>query len=169
MFPITLPPCFDVIFLPLLYLVTDTSPVPMATPSRPLQVYTCRLRTDIGSLADSSPMAPSSTTSVLSYPVDLPIAIRKGTHSSHNPHHIYNFMTYHHLSFPYFFFVSTLSFVYVPQTVHEALSHQDWKQAMVEEMIALHSSGSWDLVTLPPGKTLVGCPWVYIVKVGPDG
>ena len=59
--------------------------------------------------------------------------------------------------------------VYVPQTVHEALSHLDWKQAMVEEMTALHSSGTWDLVTLLFGKTLVGCRWVYTVKIGPDG
>ena len=35
---------------------------------------------------------------------------------------------------------------------------------MVEEMIALHSTGTWDLVTLP-----VGCRWVYTVKIGPNG
>ena len=40
---------------------------------------------------------------------------------------------------------------------------------MVEEMAAVHSSGSWDLVTLLAGKTPVGCRWVYTVKIGPDG
>ena len=40
---------------------------------------------------------------------------------------------------------------------------------MVEEMVALHSSGTWDLVTLPAGKTLVGCRWVYKVKISLDG
>ena len=40
---------------------------------------------------------------------------------------------------------------------------------MVEEMTSLHSSGTWDLVTLPAGKTLVGCRWVYTVKIGSDG
>ena len=34
---------------------------------------------------------------------------------------------------------------------------------MVEEMAALHSSGTWDLVTLP-----IRCRWVYTVKIGPD-
>ena len=29
--------------------------------------------------------------------------------------------------------------------MHEALSHPNWKHAMVEEMTALHSSGTWDL------------------------
>ena len=110
-------------------------------------------------------MAPSSTTSVLSSLIDLPITIWKGTRSSRNPYPIYNFLTYHRLSSSY----SALSSVYVPQTVHEALSHPDSKQTMVEEMTALHSSGTWDLVTLPAGKTHVGCHWVYTVKISPDG
>ena len=40
---------------------------------------------------------------------------------------------------------------------------------MVEEMVALHSTGTWDLVTLLVGKSSVGCRWVYIIKIGPDG
>ena len=40
---------------------------------------------------------------------------------------------------------------------------------MVEEMDALSSNGTWELVTLPPGKFPIGCHWVYTVKVGPDG
>ncbi|RVW65710.1 Retrovirus-related Pol polyprotein from transposon TNT 1-94 [Vitis vinifera] len=44
-----------------------------------------------------------------------------------------------------------------------------WRQAMVDEMAALYSNGTWDLVVLPSGKSTVGCRWVYAVKVGPDG
>ncbi|RVW66755.1 Retrovirus-related Pol polyprotein from transposon RE2 [Vitis vinifera] len=51
----------------------------------------------------------------------------------------------------------------------EALSHPGWRQAMVDEMTALHSNDTWDLVVLPSGKSTVGCRWVYTVKVGPDG
>jgi len=40
---------------------------------------------------------------------------------------------------------------------------------MVDEMDALYSSGTWELVSLPPGKSIVGCHWVYTVKVGADG
>ena len=36
-------------------------------------------------------------------------------------------------------------------------------------MAALHSIDTWDLVVLPFGKFPVGCCWVYIVKVGPNG
>ncbi|RVW64348.1 Retrovirus-related Pol polyprotein from transposon RE2 [Vitis vinifera] len=42
-------------------------------------------------------------------------------------------------------------------------------KAMVDEMTALHSNGTWDLVVLPSCKFTVGCRWVYTVKVGPDG
>ena len=40
---------------------------------------------------------------------------------------------------------------------------------MVEEMTALHSTDTWDLVTLPIDKFLVSCRWVYIVKIALDG
>ena len=121
MFPITHLPSFDVISLPLIYLVLDISLVPSVTQPQPLQVYT-HPRIDTGPSADSSPMAPSSMTSVLPSLIDLPIAIWKGTRSFRNPYLIYNFLTYHRLSSPYFAFVSTLSSVYVPETMHEALS-----------------------------------------------
>ncbi|RVX17381.1 Retrovirus-related Pol polyprotein from transposon RE2 [Vitis vinifera] len=51
----------------------------------------------------------------------------------------------------------------------EALSHPGWRQTMIDEMTALHSNGTWDLVVLPSGKFTIGCRWVYTVKVGPDG
>ena len=114
-------------------------------------------------------MAPSSATLVLPSSADHPAPILKGTLSSRKPHPIYNFVSYHHLSSPYFVFISTLSTISLPNIVHEALSHSGWKQVMVEEMVALHSTGTWDLVPLPAGKSHVGCRWVYTVKIGPDG
>ena len=142
MFPTTHPPRSHVISLPLLYPVLDTSSVPLATPPRPLQVYTRHPRIDTRPSADSSPMTPSSTTPILPSPANLPIAIRKDTRSSCNPHPINNFLTYHRLSSPYFVFISTLSFISLPQTVHEALSHPGWKQAMVEEIVVLDSTST---------------------------
>ena len=114
-------------------------------------------------------MSLSSPALVPQSPDDLPIAIRKGTRSTCNPHHVYNFLSYHRLSLPYFVFVSTLSSVSIPTSTNEALSHLDWKQAMVEEMDAFSSNGTWELVTLPPSKSLTGCCWVYTMKVGPNG
>ena len=40
---------------------------------------------------------------------------------------------------------------------------------MVDEMTALHSTGTWDLVVLSFGKFPIGCHWVYTVKIDLDG
>jgi len=40
---------------------------------------------------------------------------------------------------------------------------------MVEEMAALHSNGTWELVPLPHGRQTIGYRWVYTVKIGLDG
>ena len=109
----------------------------------------------------TSLMPQSSLASVPQPSDDLPIAIRKGTRSTSNPHPVYNFLSFHRLSLPYFAFVSTLSSVSTPKSTSEALSHPGWKQAMTEEMDALYSNDTWELVALPPGKSPVGCRWVY--------
>ena len=78
-------------------------------------------------------------------------------------------MSYHRLSPSYLAFASALSNVSIPKTLHEALSHPGWKQAMIDEMITLESNQTWELVPPPLGKSIVGCRWVFNVKVGPDG
>ncbi|KAJ9686998.1 hypothetical protein PVL29_015735 [Vitis rotundifolia] len=159
--------------------ISEVLPIPIvsppdAMPPRPLQVYHRRPRV-VAPLpfaeapADSLPIPSASPAPALPSPNDLPIAVRKGIRSTRNPHPIYNFLSYHRLSSPYSAFVSAISSVSLPKSTHEALSHPGWRQAMVDEMVALHSNGTWDLVVLPSGKSTVGCRWVYAVKVGPDG
>ncbi|RVW52614.1 Retrovirus-related Pol polyprotein from transposon TNT 1-94 [Vitis vinifera] len=159
--------------------VSEVLPLPIVFPThvvppRPLQVYHRRPRVAaplpfVEAPADSLPTPSASPAPALPSPDDLPIAIRKGTRSTRNPHPIYNFLSYHRLSSPYSAFVSAISSVSLPKSTHEALSHPGWRQAMMDEMAALHSNGTWDLVVLPSGKSTVGCRWVYVVKVGPDG
>ena len=57
----------------------------------------------------------------------------------------------------------------MPNTFQEALSHPGWRSAMIEEMDALNVNGTWNLVHLPTGKKAIGCRWVFVVKVNPDG
>jgi hypothetical protein len=53
--------------------------------------------------------------------------------------------------------------------VQDALANQRWRKAMNEEMKALQKNATWELVPLPKGMKIVGCRWVFTVKLNPDG
>ena len=40
---------------------------------------------------------------------------------------------------------------------------------MKEKLNALSKNHTWDLVTLPPRKSVVGCKWIYKIKTRSDG
>ena len=162
------PFALDVLSIPLVLPSPDFPSPPPDVMTRPLQVYTRRPRPSTGPRVDSSLMSQSSPAPIPQPSDDLPIAIRKGTCSTSNPHPVYNFLSFHHLSLPYFAFVFTLSSVSAPKSTSEALSHPGWKQAMAEEMDALYFNDTWELVALPHGKSPIGCRWVYTMKVGLD-
>ena len=134
--------------------ITEVLPLPIISPpifddvpSRPLQVYHRRHRSvvllpSVEALADSLPIPSASPIPVPPLADNLPIALQKGNRSTSNPHPIYNFLSYHRLSSPYSAFVSTISSVSLPMNTNEALSHPGWGQAMVDEMAALHSTGT---------------------------
>ena len=159
----------DVLSIHLVLPSSDFPSPPTDVVTRPLQVYTRRPRPPPGPRVDSSLMLQSSPAPVPQPSNDLPVAIQKCSRSTSNPHHVYNFLSFHRLSLPYFVFVSTLSFVSTPKSTSEALSHPSWKQVMAEEIDALYSNDTWELVAIPPGKSPVGCCWVYTMKVGPNG
>jgi len=62
-----------------------------------------------------------------------------------------------------------LSFITIPKSLGEALSHLEWPQAMIYVMCSLQRSGSWELVPLPASKSIVGCRWLYTHQTGPNG
>ena len=47
---------------------------------------------------------------------------------------------------------------------HEVSSKSFWQKAMTEELQALTSTHTWDLVDWPPNKSIVGCKWIYKIK-----
>jgi hypothetical protein len=40
---------------------------------------------------------------------------------------------------------------------------------MADELDALHKTHTWDMTTLPPSKSTVGCKWIYKFKTRADG
>jgi len=87
---------------------------------------------------------------------DIPIAIRKGIRSTRNPSPHYNALSYLNL------FILAFHLLL-------ALAHPGWRQAMLDEMSVVQHNGTWDLVSLPFGKFVVGCGWVFAIKIGSDG
>lgn len=58
-----------------------------------------------------------------------------------------------------------------PSTLQEALNNPDasfWKEAMQEEIEALHKNNTWELVPLPGGRKPIGNKWVYKIKRNGD-
>ena len=66
-------------------------------------------------------------------------------------------------------FLTSIHSLSEPSSYREVVLNPHWQQAMVEELSALHKSGTWDIVSLPPGKIAIGSRWVYKIKTMSDG
>uniref|UniRef100_A0A2N9I2A6 Reverse transcriptase Ty1/copia-type domain-containing protein n=1 Tax=Fagus sylvatica TaxID=28930 RepID=A0A2N9I2A6_FAGSY len=98
--------------------------------------------------SDPTPSAPSES----------PTDIRCSTRVRAPPSHLSDYHCY--------FALATL---HEPHTYREASTNPLWQQAMADELDALHKTHTWDMTTLPPGKSAVGCKWVYKIKTRADG
>ena len=56
-----------------------------------------------------------------------------------------------------------------PQTSKEAFHDSIWQASMDDEFDSLQDNKTWELVSLPPGRKLVQCKWVYKTKITYDG
>ncbi|KAL8101713.1 hypothetical protein AgCh_033560 [Apium graveolens] len=99
---------------------------------------------------------------------DGPIALRKGKRTC-TKHSICKFVSMGKLSPKFKAFTAQLDRTSVPKDIHEALKHPRWKAAVHEEIKALEKNGTWDITELPPGKSEVGCKWLFTVKYLADG
>ena len=56
-----------------------------------------------------------------------------------------------------------------PKSYYHAQKDPRWQVAMDEEMNSLQKNTTWELVSLPLGRKLVQCKWVFQKKVAADG
>ncbi|XP_070031435.1 uncharacterized protein [Nicotiana tomentosiformis] len=128
-----------------------TVPISVPPPTTPpLLTYHHRPRPTSGP-ADSR-LAPDPAPTADLSPLSQLIALRKGIWSTLNPNPHYVDLSYHRLSPPHYAFVLFLSSVSIHKSTGEALSHPGWRHAMIDEMSALHTSDTWELVSLPSGR-----------------
>jgi hypothetical protein len=66
-------------------------------------------------------------------------------------------------------FLASIHCLFEPFSYKETILDPFWQQTMDEELSALHKINTWDLVPLPPGKSVVGCRWMYKIKTNSDG
>ena len=56
-----------------------------------------------------------------------------------------------------------------PTTFKQAMLSPEFRKATDDELQAMEDNRTWDVVSLPPGKNVVGCKWVFTTKYRADG
>lgn len=56
-----------------------------------------------------------------------------------------------------------------PKKFSQAMKSDKWKASVTVEFDALELNGTWDIESLPPGKNVVGCRWIFTIKYNPNG
>ena len=56
-----------------------------------------------------------------------------------------------------------------PSSFKEAMLHPDWQAAMKIEYVVFLTNSTWKLVPKPVNKRIIGCKWIYKLKLKVDG
>ncbi|WRX24611.1 Reverse transcriptase [Theobroma cacao] len=93
---------------------------------------------------------PSKTNAVIAYPISQHLSTQ-------------------HLSPAHKTFTILVSQIQEPNFYHKTISHSHWKYAMNLELKAMEDNDAWSLVSKPPNAHVIGCRWVYKVKLNASG
>ncbi|CAL2270484.1 unnamed protein product [Prunus armeniaca] len=88
---------------------------------------------------------------------------------SSTAHPLSQFLSYAQLSHSHKTYLTQLTLLKEPTSFSQAVQIPQWHAAMKSEIDALQANGTWNLVPLPPHKRLIGCKWVYKVKLKANG
>ncbi|KAL0463707.1 UNVERIFIED_CONTAM: Retrovirus-related Pol polyprotein from transposon RE2 [Sesamum latifolium] len=152
--------------LPVIPVDEDCPSIPYASPNP-------------SSVADAD-MSSLPSSPVPSPPPFVPVQpIRKSTRFTSKPPWLKDFVcstipdsvspSLSHITSSYKYFVASLSNLQEPHHYKQAVLRAEWVEAMHQELLALEKNDTWEVVPLPPGKTAIGCKWVYKLKLKDDG
>ncbi|WVZ17541.1 hypothetical protein V8G54_010523 [Vigna mungo] len=108
--------------------------------------------------------------------------IRRSTRSKCPPAYLTDFQTHNITRYPITDFISynklsssfrhtilSISSTIEPRTYKDSSKIPQWTQAMHDELKALEVNKTWIITDLPPGKTPIGCRWIYKIKHKSNG
>ncbi|WVZ10188.1 hypothetical protein V8G54_014718 [Vigna mungo] len=82
---------------------------------------------------------------------------------------ITNYINYNRLSHTFKHTILSISSNAEPTCYSIASKQPQCVTAMHAELDALQANNTWELTTLPPNKTTIGCRWIYKIKYNSDG
>ncbi|KAG7545539.1 Reverse transcriptase RNA-dependent DNA polymerase [Arabidopsis suecica] len=85
------------------------------------------------------------------------------------PYPLSSFLSYTSLNEPYQAYIFSVSIETEPKTFQQAIVSLKWTAAMDVELDSMEVNKTWSVVSLPPGKNVVGCKWVFTIKYNADG
>lgn len=85
------------------------------------------------------------------------------------PYPLASYVSLDKLSEGYKAYICAISLQPEPSSFTQTKKFYEWLKAMNEELLALESTHTWDIVSLPSDKHAIGCKWVYKVKLNADG
>jgi len=78
-------------------------------------------------------------------------------------------LSYEYLDQKHLNLIASISLHDKPRSYEEAIQKSEWRNAMEDEIGALKTNETWYITDLPPGKTPIGCKWVYKLKLNANG
>lgn len=85
------------------------------------------------------------------------------------PYPISSFLSYDQFSPEYQSFICSISLETEPKNLKQAIISEKWTAAMGVELGNMEMNKTWSVVSLPQGKNVVGCKWVFTIKYNADG
>ncbi|CAM8948659.1 unnamed protein product [Rhodiola kirilowii] len=141
--------------------VSEISPSPIV-PSSPIAPSSSAVPPSL----DVSPSSDVSSSPIVSSPSDAPsspIIISPPRHPSR-----YALRDRQSIRPPTHYDVDAATLA-EPTSYRDAILHQEWQHAMVEELATFERTGTWEVLPLPSHVHPITCKWIYKVKTHSDG
>jgi len=84
-------------------------------------------------------------------------------------YHLSSYLSYQQLSSAHKHFALSLSSHPEPTNYDDAMCDENWKNAVKVELEALNKNNTWTLTSLPAHKKVIGCKWIFKLKLHANG